>query len=176
MNNPPLLSAMSDDIQEKLKQMAQRSERKRRPLPQASSRPVEDERSPQEKKDREQSRALFRQAKEWMETTFPKAFNFKSPVPLKVNIHQDIRARESPVSYRQRIKVLRAYLYSYGYQKAVLEGEWRHDLDGNPVEPISKEQKAYAQEQLQRKKEIWNNRKKQIKKQGKEAHEDGSLP
>jgi len=164
MNNPSLLSAMSDDMQENLKQMVQEPERKRESLPQAPSlEPVQDARMLQEKKDREQSRELFRQAKEWMETTFPKSFNFKSPVPLKINIHKDIRAREAPVSYRQRIKVLRAYLYSYGYLKAVLEGEWRHDLDGNPVEPISKEQKVYAQEQLSHKKEIWNNRKKQWK-------------
>jgi len=187
MKNPTLLSAMSDDMQGKLKQMDQdqRPEQKHGPAQVTSAVPEQDARARQEEKDREQSRELFRQAKEWMEATFPKSFNFQSPVPLKHHIHKDIKAQESPVSYRQRLKVLKAYLYSYGYLKAILEGEWRHDLEGNPVEPISKEQKAYTQDQLIRKKEIWNNRKKewknnknksQLKKQGKEAHEGGSLP
>lgn len=40
----------------------------------------------------------FEEAKDWLCTQFPKAFDFKSPKPLKVGVHQDLWASYSALS------------------------------------------------------------------------------
>ncbi len=67
--------------------------------------------SPQEQKDREQSKELFNKTKAWLESTFPKAFNFKEPKPLKLGIEQDLLFLPSPCSKRQLRRCLGSYCF-----------------------------------------------------------------
>ena len=100
--------------------------------------------SPQEQKDREQSKKLFHKTKAWLESTFPKAFNFKDPKPLKLGIEQNLLLVSSPYSKRQLRRCLGSYCFSRAYLKAVLHENWRYDLNGEKIEEISQEHKDRA--------------------------------
>lgn len=100
------------------------------------------------KEDQQKSREKFEEAKSWLQKTFPKAFDFQEPKPLKVGIHHDILGLEAPISHTQRARAIRAYVGSPGYLKAVANGQWRYDLNGEPVEEILQEQKTRAEEKL----------------------------
>ena len=100
------------------------------------------------KVNQRKSREKFEEAKLWFQKTFPKAFDFQEPKPLKVGIHHDILGLEAPISRTQRARAIRAYVCSPAYLKAVANGQWRCDLNGEPVEEILPEQKTRAEEKL----------------------------
>ena len=122
------------------------------PAPKKASRTPK-EGSSLEKEEKKKARKNFLAAKKWVETSFPKAFNFKEPLPLKIGIRQDLLTLESPLTRRQRSKVLSAYLHRPKYLEAVATGAFRYDLKGDPVEEISEEHKEHARAQLALKKE-----------------------
>ena len=104
--------------------------------------------SPQEQLDGEKSKELFHKTKEWLESRFPNAINFKKPIPLKIGIQQDLLAAPSPCSKRQLHRCLGSYCSSRRYLKAILQENWRHDLNGEKVEEISQEHKDRAIKEL----------------------------
>eukprot|EP01099_Mayorella_cantabrigiensis_P005737 TRINITY_DN463_c1_g5_i1.p4 TRINITY_DN463_c1_g5~~TRINITY_DN463_c1_g5_i1.p4 ORF type:complete len:188 (+),score=9.15 TRINITY_DN463_c1_g5_i1:4754-5317(+) len=101
-----------------------------------------------QKADQEKSREKLEEAKSWLQKTFPKAFDFQDPKPLKAGIHHDMPDLEAPVSRTQRARAIRAYVCSPGYLKAVANGQWRYDLNGEPVEKIRPEQRDHAEKKL----------------------------
>lgn len=70
------------------------------------------------------------------------------PRPLAVGIHTAVMKRTGWPLKEVR-KILGKHCCSFAYLKAVARkhGE-RHDLDGNPVGPVSDEDRQYASERL----------------------------
>lgn len=122
--------------------------------------------SPQEQKDREQSKELFQQTKAWLESTFPKAFNFREPKPLKLGIEQDLLSVSSPYSKRQIRKSLGSYCFSRTYLNAIVQGDWRYDLNGDKVEEISQEHKDRAAKDLAERKKKFQSKQMRPYKSG----------
>lgn len=101
-----------------------------------------------EQEARHQARCNFEQARTWLQTAFPNAFNPKEPVPLKVNIHKDVQDLKAPVSARQLQKALKWHTGSPAYLEAVVNGQDRYDLNAHPVEPVSSQHKEWARQQI----------------------------
>lgn len=100
--------------------------------------------------------ALTRQSDIYMELRklSPALFAGERPLPLMVGIHQAIIDRLGLDSVQDRI-ALRVVLHNHtqwrAYQLALAaEGAMRHGLDGNPVEPVSDEHRAQAQDTLEK--------------------------
>jgi sRNA-binding protein len=71
--------------------------------------------------------------------------------PLKVGIAKDLVACHPDIIPRALGHVLGYYTRRRMYLVGLLEpGAWRHDLDGNPVEPVSDAARAHARERLAR--------------------------
>ncbi|MGB0935168.1 MAG: ProQ/FINO family protein, partial [Alphaproteobacteria bacterium] len=73
--------------------------------------------------------------------------NLKNRLPLKTNIVKDIFAElgeDTPFSRRQIRDAIAYYTYSYFYQKKIVRGHSRIDLQGNEVEEPSTRHKKYA--------------------------------
>ena len=103
--------------------------------------------SPQEQKDKKQSKELFLKTKAWLESTFPK--------PLKLGIEKELLSVSSPYSKRQLRRCLGSYCFSRTYLEAILHENHRHDLNGEKVEEISQEHKDRATKELaERKKKL----------------------
>jgi hypothetical protein len=87
-------------------------------------------------------------------------------VPLAIGINDEI-VRRLELTDVQDLRALGAILHQtvtrHGYLRALgTEGAMRHDLDGNPVEPVSEEHRELAQATLEK-----LLRKAQVKKQAK---------
>lgn len=115
--------------------------------------------SDQEKADRANARELFDRTKSWLESTYPNAFNFNNPKPLKMGIRKELLLASSPYSKRQVNKCLGVYCSTKAYLEAITLGEWRYDLNGAQVEPITQEQKDHAAKQLAERKKKFRNHK-----------------
>ncbi|HFV9292172.1 ProQ/FINO family protein [Serratia fonticola] len=74
------------------------------------------------------------------------------PVPITKCFHnsvfEDIKKRSLPLTEKDVVRGLRAYVSSSRYHSAVLKGQWRYDIYGEPTEEINKEDKAYAGKML----------------------------
>jgi len=112
--------------------------------------------SDQEKEDRAKLKERFHETKVWLEATYPKAFNFKEPKPLKLGIELELLVASSPYSKSQLRKCLRAYCTSRGYLKAIVEENWRYNLNGEQMEGIIQEHKDHALKQLEYKRALQN--------------------
>ena len=97
---------------------------------------------------------------EWLEATYPKAFDFKQPIPLKKGIRQELLANGSPFSKIQLMNGLKAYVRGHLYLKAVIRYQWRHDLNGKQAAEILDDEKQYSRELLRMQRE-----RKKIKRQ-----------
>lgn len=105
------------------------------------------------RRDQEASRKLLRETFHWLYKTFPKAFNRLKPVPLKLQIEQDIFATlpENFDLSRKKIRLaLKVYTRGEAYHKAIANQEWRMDLNGKQVEQIQEAHKTYAKEMLEK--------------------------
>ncbi|NCG54053.1 ProQ/FINO family protein [Serratia fonticola] len=75
-----------------------------------------------------------------------------SPMPItkgfRHSVLKDIKKRSLPLTEKDVTRGLRAYVSSSRYHSAVLKGQWRYDIHGEPVEEINKEDKAYAGKML----------------------------
>lgn len=118
----------------------------------------------QEKKDRDRAKELFYETKAWLESTFPKAFSFKEPKPLKVGIQREFLLVPSPYSKGKLRSCLGSYCASKAYLEAIVQGNWRYGLNGEEAEEITQEQKDHALKCLQHKKALWKKIKKYQKK------------
>jgi len=90
----------------------------------------------------------------WKETldllykTFPHCFiEGRDKKPLQIGIYEPLKERlkNYPVSEKLLKNVLGFYIRKPSYSFAFKEGAMRVDLDGNPVEPVTKEHIAHAQ-------------------------------
>jgi ProP effector len=86
----------------------------------------------------------LQEVKNWLELTYPKAFDFSHPIPLKKGIKQEMLANPCSFSKTELSAVLTGYVRSYRYLKSIIRYEWRHDLNGNQVEKILDEEKEYS--------------------------------
>lgn len=65
--------------------------------------------------------------------------------PLKVGIFEDLMARHPGAFTREELKqALAQHVRSTRYLEAVAQGDARHDLDGQPVEPVAAEHVQHA--------------------------------
>jgi ProP effector len=65
--------------------------------------------------------------------------------PLKVGIFEDLMARHPDAFSRDDLKqALAQHVRSTRYLEAVAQGDARHDLDGQPVEPVAPEHVQHA--------------------------------
>ena len=115
--------------------------------------------SDQEKADRTNAKELFYKTKYWLESTYPNAFNFNNPKPLKMGVRKELLLASSPYSKRHVNKCLGVYCSTKAYLEAITLGDWRYDLNGAQVEPITQEQKDYAAKQLVERKNKFKNKK-----------------
>jgi len=120
------------------------------------------------KEDLAKAREKFKEMKNWLEATYPKAFNFRNPIPLKKGIRKELMAKDSPFSGVQLHKVLKAYARSNLYLKAVIKCQWRHDLDGEQTEEILEEEKKYSKQLL-----VLRAKKKYAKKKQTKSKNEG---
>lgn len=91
----------------------------------------------------------------WLVEQFPAAFFSKNKQikPLKLGIFEDIldfyeRLDHPPLSKKSLREALNYYSSSKAYLSCQTEGKNRVDLFGYEAEPVTKEQAAYAQKQL----------------------------
>ncbi len=74
--------------------------------------------------------------------------------PLKVGIFEDLVARHPEAFAREDLKqALAQHVRSTRYLEAVAQGEDRHDLDGQPVEPVAPEHVQHAIAEVFRRKQ-----------------------
>ena len=91
----------------------------------------------------------------WLVETFPKAFSRvrKQVKPLQLGIIEDVmdiyeRLDVPPFSRKRLRSGLNFYTSSKAYLQAQVEGAWRVNILGQPVEAVSKEQAQYAADKL----------------------------
>ncbi len=94
----------------------------------------------------------FQDTKAWLEGTFPKTFNFKGPKPLKLGIRKDLLLISSPFSKRCLHHCLGVYTHSKAYLEAIVQENWRYDLNGEKAEEVTQGQKDHALKMLEHKK------------------------
>jgi sRNA-binding protein len=93
-------------------------------------------------------REIFEEVKNWLEATYPKAFDFKNPIPLKSGVRQELMAKDSPFSEAQLYRGLKAYVRCDLYLEAIIQCQWRHDLNGNQTEEILEKEREYSKQFL----------------------------
>ncbi|HGJ5857239.1 ProQ/FINO family protein [Arsenophonus nasoniae] len=104
--------------------------------------------------------------KEFIETimaTWPNAFNFDDPKPLKVGISQDIRkeSKEQNLGFPsfKIAAALNFYIEREAYRKAILDSRNRFDLNGQVCGEITEKEKEHAKKRLAK----YESRKSKIK-------------
>ncbi len=113
----------------------------------------------------------FKEVKNWLETTYPKAFNFQNPIPLKKGVRQELLAKGSPFSEAQLCNALTGYVRNDSYLKAVIEGQWRHDLNGEQAEEILENEKEYSRDFLLYREEKRRARQSQTNSEGEKVRD-----
>ena len=81
-------------------------------------------------------------------TRYPKAFFRDDPRPLKIGIHDDLRAQEG-VSEKRIHRALAGYVKLPRYLRCLKAGAERLDLDGQPVGKVTEEEAEHARLQLE---------------------------
>lgn len=89
----------------------------------------------------------------WLSKIYPPLFQVENPKPLKVDIHRDLREALNslhtlPFSKLSIRKAVSFHVRGKKYQKSIVTGKVRYNLEGKPVELITRDQKTYAQESL----------------------------
>jgi sRNA-binding protein len=95
--------------------------------------------------------AVAKRAGAWLVTAFPDLFK-DPPVPLPIGFRlMAAKQRPEGVSLNGLQRALHRWTNSKGYLQALAaEGSMRHDLNGNPVEPVTDKHRAVAAMQLRR--------------------------
>jgi sRNA-binding protein len=85
----------------------------------------------------------------FLRETYPEAFASQRARPLVVGTHLEIRRRHPDLEHGPLALALRWHCQSKRYIKAVARrGSHRYDLAGNPVEPVSKQDRDFATARL----------------------------
>jgi ProP effector len=90
---------------------------------------------------------------QWLQERFPKCFNKKNKLPLKVGISNDIEIigyYEQPFLIDNNVlhRVIKNYVQDSRYQMSILKYKKRFDLDGRITEHCTDEHIAHAKECL----------------------------
>jgi len=138
--------------------------------------------SPVDKENKKKAREQFIAAQTWLKNTFPNAFNFKEPKPLKLNIEHDIFQVQSPFSRTLIRKVVAYYTSNTAYVESVAQGRGRINLQGEKVGKVKQAEQDHALQQLQRRritqeqKRRWqHNKKKENKRQDKDGIDTSAI-
>lgn len=111
------------------------------------------EQAQKEREARQKKREEIKVTLAWLYEQFPTCFNLKDLKPLKLNIDKDffpfLEKDQAPSKAKLR-DALTFYTNNIHYLEAVINSTYRYDLDGNHVQEITPEQKAYTQEKLDR--------------------------
>ena len=106
------------------------------------------------------------QARQLLTCLWPKAFDFDAPRPLKVGITDDMLAaakeRNIPLQLSDIRTCLRIFTMRTRYQKSLVKGGDRFDLNGEPCGTVTPEQQEMAKQTLRN-----INQKYQAKQQAK---------
>ena len=98
---------------------------------------------------------------EFLYQEFPNCFKQKEGIkPLKVGIFKDIAERiegSEKVSKTQVRQALRKYTSHWRYLEAVVNNEYRVDLDGNQAEKVEQEHVEHAKLRLSKAAQKWLN-------------------
>jgi sRNA-binding protein len=103
----------------------------------------------QRKKKREETKITLA----WLYEEFPLCFNPKEIKPLKLNIDKELfpfLEKEGSPSKAKLRDALTFYTNNIHYLEAIIKSTHRYDLEGNQVQEITQEQKAYAQEKFEK--------------------------
>lgn len=92
------------------------------------------------------------QARQLLACLWPNGFDFDAPRPLKVGIVEDMltsaKERDVPLLLSDVRTCLRIYTMRTRYQKSLVKGGDRFDLDGNPCGSVTPEQQEMAKQTL----------------------------
>ena len=101
---------------------------------------------------------------------FPACFGTTPPQPLKLRIQADIQQR-APGTFSR--KSLSAFLHrhtgSTAYLKSLVNAPQRVDLDGQPAGEVSEEHRSAAQQEVQRRKALHDERRKAERSAARDA-------
>lgn len=93
-----------------------------------------------------------REAKQLLVRLWPDVFNFEKPRPLKIGIIDDmvisIREMGVPLLLSDIKFCLRTYTLRVRYQKCLIKGGYRYDLNGEPCGIVTLEQEIMARNTL----------------------------
>lgn len=94
-----------------------------------------------------------KEAQQLLVRLWPDVFDFKKPRPLKIGIINDmmesIKDRGIPILLRDIKFCLRTYTLRVRYQKCLIKGGYRYDLNGEPCGIVTLEQEMMARNTLQ---------------------------
>ncbi len=94
-------------------------------------------------------RVRVEQSRTFLRTTYPALFNSANPPPLKVGIHRDLLERHPELDVPGLKRALTLHCRSPRYQRKLVAGAVRVDLDGKPDGSVTAEQAARALEMLE---------------------------
>ena len=100
----------------------------------------------------DQKKERTRHALEFLQQRFSKCFNYKAPLPLKIQIIHDVF---SDTSVMQKIKLgdfsktnvndaLKIYTHTKRYNKSIIANDNRFDLNGSTAGDVEKKHKDFA--------------------------------
>lgn len=104
-----------------------------------------------EKEAKQNKKKAIKETLTWLYEHFPDCFNLETLKPLKLNIDKDIYPYLEQEGALSKIKVrvaLKYYTSNLDYLKALINGTHRYDLEGQQIEEITQEQKAFARVKL----------------------------
>jgi ProP effector len=78
---------------------------------------------------------------------FPGAFS-SPPRPLRIGVRDDLLARASAISPGELREALARWTSALAYQRALVEGAVRVDLDGEPAGAVTAGEAAHARERI----------------------------
>lgn len=112
---------------------------------------TESDQKDQKQEESKQSYEKFKQALEWLLSTFPKCFNYKNPRPLKRLIERDIYPHLPKDGSLSKISIRSAIIYyvnNVAYLSSILGSQNRIDLYGNFVMEVTNDEKEHTQQKL----------------------------
>lgn len=93
-----------------------------------------------------------KRAQQWLIEQWPDLFTPGPDLkPLSLKIHKEIlqhRLENADISSRVLQEALKRHTTSFGYLYGMTKSSHRHNLDGEPVEPITASNRAWAQKTL----------------------------
>ena len=126
----------------------------KKPEPEQDKSKVKEKKTPAEIEEMERQQQELRKKKtsdcrKWLTSTFPKVFNMDEPKPLAIGIADEIKAAYLAAGGLEVLgfgyhlpvrRVLTKWVRHRLYHEAMTqEGAMRHNLKGQPVEPVSDE-------------------------------------